>query len=544
MFGKVLIANRGEIAVRIARSCRALGVRVVAVYSDADRSALHVRAADEALRIGPSPVQDSYLNVDALLDAARQAGAEAIHPGYGFLSESAAFAERVAAAGLVFIGPPPAAMRALGDKAAAKRLMIAAGVPVVPGYEGDEQSDARLTAEAERIGYPLMVKAAAGGGGRGMREVRAPGALAEALASARREALGGFGDDRLLLERLVSNARHVEVQIFADAHGDTLYLGERDCSTQRRHQKLIEESPSPAVDADLRRRMGEAAVRAARSAGYVNAGTVEFLLAEDGAFYFLEMNTRLQVEHPVTELVTGLDLVAWQLRIAAGEPLPLRQDEITLQGHAIEARLYAEDPAHGYLPASGRLSRFAMPRDEGVRVDAGFAEGDTVNPFYDALLAKIAIRGANRAEAVARLRTALSETVIDGPATNLAQLRAIAASRSFADGAVTIDWLERLWTADSAARLSAPSDAAVLAAAALLLTGALPAAAGGVRDLWSQPSAWRVGGVERALRFSLDGAAVRLMARPDAGANGWRLEWDGAARTASFERQGAHDVLL
>jgi acetyl/propionyl-CoA carboxylase alpha subunit len=279
MFSKVLVANRGEIAVRIARSCHALGVRVAAVYSDADRSALHVRAADEALRIGPSPAQDSYLNVDALLDAARQSRAEAIHPGYGFLSESAAFAERVAAAGLVFIGPPPAAMRALGDKAAAKRLMIAAGVPVVPGYEGEDQSDARLTAEAERIGYPLMVKAAAGGGGRGMREVRKPGALAEALASARREALGGFGDDRLLLERLVSNARHVEVQVFADAHGETLYLGERDCSTQRRHQKLIEESPSPAVDADLRRRMGEAAVRAARSAGYVNAGTVEFLLA-------------------------------------------------------------------------------------------------------------------------------------------------------------------------------------------------------------------------------------------------------------------------
>ena len=358
-FSKILIANRGEIACRVMRTAKALGYRTVAVFSDADADALHVRQADMAVHIGPAPARDSYLNIDALLGAAKRAGADAVHPGYGFLSENAAFAEACAAAGLVFIGPPAAAIAAMGNKARAKELMRAAGVPCVPGYQGEDQSDEKMSAAAARIGFPLMVKAAAGGGGRGMRLVTAALDLANALVRARSEALRAFGSDELILERAIGDARHIEFQIFADQHGNVIHLGERDCSIQRRHQKVIEEAPSPSVSTELRAQMGEAAVAAARAIDYVGAGTVEFLLDPEGQFYFLEMNTRLQVEHAVTEAITGLDLVAWQLNVAAGEKLALEQHQVVLDGHAIEARLYAEDPENGFLPQSGEADRLA-----------------------------------------------------------------------------------------------------------------------------------------------------------------------------------------
>ena len=360
----LLIANRGEIACRVMRTARRLGMRTVAVYSDADASALHVRQADAAVRLGPGPAAESYLRIDAIVDAARRSGADAVHPGYGFLSENAAFAQACLDAGLVFVGPPPGAIAAMGDKAAAKRRMLTAGVPCLPGYLGEAQDEATLAAEARRLGFPLLVKAVAGGGGRGMRVVREPGELAGALEGARREALSAFGDGTLMLERLVEGGRHVEIQVFADAHGNVIHLGERDCSVQRRRQKLIEESPSPAVDAGQRAAMGRDAVAAARAVGYVGAGTVEFIVDAQGRHCFLEMNTRLQVEHPVTELVTGLDLVEWQLRVAAGEPLPLAQDELRFAGHAIEARLCAEDPSAGFVPQTGRIDAW---RPEALR---------------------------------------------------------------------------------------------------------------------------------------------------------------------------------
>ena len=361
MIDTILIANRGEIACRIIRTCRRLGIRAVAIYSEADRNARHVALADEAVFIGPAPAPESYLSIPALLDAAQRAGVDAVHPGVGFLAENAAFATACADAGLTFIGPSPAAIGAMGNKTAARGIVAAAGVPIVPGYGGPDQSDARLAAEAERIGWPVMVKAAAGGGGKGMRLVTRPEDLADALASARREARQAFGSDELLLERAIARPRHIEFQVFGDSHGNLIHLGERECSVQRRHQKIIEESPSVALTPALRTEMGEAAVRAAQTVSYTNAGTVEFLLAPDGAFYFLEMNTRLQVEHPVTELVTGLDLVEWQIRVAEGEALPLRQDEVVTQGHAVEARLYAENPANDFLPVTGRVALWRPP---------------------------------------------------------------------------------------------------------------------------------------------------------------------------------------
>ena len=398
-FTKILIANRGEIACRVTRTAKALGYRTVAVFSDADAVALHVREADEAVRIGPPPAQESYLNIEALLAAAKLAGADAVHPGYGFLSENAAFAEACTKQGLVFIGPPAAAIDAMGNKARAKALMEAAGVPVVPGYRGADQSDETLIVEGRRIGFPLMVKAAAGGGGRGMRRVATAEELPQALARSRSEAASAFGSDELILERAIADAHHVEIQIFADRHGSVIHLGERDCSIQRRHQKVIEETPSPAVSTELREQMGEAAVAAARTIGYVGAGTVEFLLHRSQKFYFLEMNTRLQVEHPVTEAVSGLDLVAWQLRIAAGEKLPLKQDQVTFAGHAIEARLYAEDPQQNFLPQSGVLVDWRPASGGGVRIDHGLAPGQSVSPFYDPMLAKVIAHGATREEA-------------------------------------------------------------------------------------------------------------------------------------------------
>ena len=442
-FRTILVANRGEIACRVMRTATAMGYRTAAVYSEADVEAEHVRRADVAACIGPAEAKASYLDIQAIVSAAKRLGAEAVHPGYGFLSENAAFARACTEAGLVFIGPPADAIEAMGNKAEAKRRMVKAGVPCVPGYQGSDQSDAALAREAERIGFPLMVKAAAGGGGRGMRLVSAKTDLAAALARARAEAESAFGSGELILEKAIADARHVEIQVLADAHGHVVHLGERDCSVQRRHQKVIEEAPSPAVNAELRARMGAAAVAAAKAIGYTNAGTVEFLLAGDGAFYFLEMNTRLQVEHPVTEMITGLDLVELQIRIARGEPLPIRQEDVRFDGHAIEARLYAEAPHKGFLPQSGQLVAWRPPTGAGVRVDHGLGDGQTISPYYDPLLAKVIAHGSTREEARRRLIQALQDTVALGLATNRGFLIDCLGHADFAGGGATTHFIPK-----------------------------------------------------------------------------------------------------
>jgi geranyl-CoA carboxylase alpha subunit len=463
-FTKILIANRGEIACRIARTARDLGLRTVAAFSDADADAPHVMAADEAVRIGPAPARESYLNIEAILSAAKHSGADAVHPGYGFLAENAEFAKACEDAGLAFIGPPPAAIGAMGNKAHAKRLMAEAGIPCVPGYAGD-QSDARLAREARRIGFPLMIKAAAGGGGRGMRLVRDSDALLPALAAARSEARN-FGSDEIILERAIADARHVEIQVFADAHGNVIHLGERDCSIQRRHQKVIEEAPSPAVSPALRGKMGEAAIAAARAIRYRGAGTIEFLLDATGEFFFLEMNTRLQVEHPVTEAVTGLDLVAWQFRVAAGEPLP-PQHEIRFEGHAIEARLYAEDPYENFLPRSGTVLAWRPAAGAGVRVDHGMRAGQHISPFYDPLLAKLIGSGRTREEARRRLLAALADTVVLGIETNRTFLASVLEHPVFIAGEAATTFIDRHLGAAVAARPVPDEDVVALAAALL-----------------------------------------------------------------------------
>ena len=440
-FTKILVANRGEIAWRVMRTAKAMGYRTVAVYSDADKDAPHVAFADEAVRIGPPPVGESYLGIDRILEAAHKSGADAIHPGYGFLSENETFAAACANAGLTFIGPPPAAIAAMGNKAAAKRRMIDSGVPCVPGYQGADQSDANLETEARKIGLPVMVKAAAGGGGRGMRLVERDGDLGEAIRTARTEAESAFGSGELILEKAVVDARHVEIQVFADNHGNVIHLGERDCSVQRRHQKVIEEAPSPAVNADLRARMGAAAVAAAKAIGYRGAGTVEFLLGADGEFYFLEMNTRLQVEHPVTEAITGLDLVEWQLRVARGESLPLTQEQVRLTGHAIEVRLYAEDAYAGFLPQTGRIDVWRPASGPGVRIDHGMKDGLAISPFYDPMIAKVIASGATREEARLRLIEALRDTIVLGPITNRHFLIRLLEHPGFAAGTATTAFL-------------------------------------------------------------------------------------------------------
>lgn len=436
-FSSILIANRGEIACRVIRTARALGYRTIAVYSEADAGAPHTQLADEAVCIGPAPVGESYLVVEKILNAAKQSGAEAVHPGYGFLSENAGFARACEDAGLVFIGPTPDAIDLMGNKAEAKRRMIVAGVPCVPGYEGKDQSDEVLLAEADKIGFPLMVKAAAGGGGRGMRLVHAKGDLAGAIRLARSEAENAFGSGELILEKAIIRPRHVEVQVFADTQGNTIYLGERDCSVQRRHQKVVEEAPCPVMTPDLRARMGAAAVEAARSISYRGAGTVEFLLDAKGAFYFLEMNTRLQVEHPVTEEITGLDLVALQIQVAQGEPLGITQDGVRLNGHAIEVRLYAEDPAQGFLPATGPVDLWLPGSGAGIRVDSGIRSGQDISPFYDPMLAKIIAHGETREIARRRLIEALKETVLFGTKTNKDFLVACLEKETFIDGGAT-----------------------------------------------------------------------------------------------------------
>jgi 3-methylcrotonyl-CoA carboxylase alpha subunit len=437
MFDKILIANRGEIALRIQRACREMGIKTVAVHSTADADAMHVRLADESVCIGPASSKDSYLNIPAILSAAEITGAEAIHPGYGFLSENADFAEAVTKAGAVFVGPPASAIRAMGSKSEAKKIMEKAGVPLVPGYHGTDQDPALLAAEAEKIGYPVLIKASAGGGGKGMRAVERAEDFSSALQSCKREAASSFGDDHCLIEKLITHPRHVEIQVFADAHGNAVYLFERDCSLQRRHQKVIEEAPAPGMSEDLRAQMGKAAVDAAKAIGYQGAGTVEFLLDASGAFYFMEMNTRLQVEHPVTEMITGEDLVEWQLRVADGETLPKTQDQLSISGHAFEVRLYAEDPRNDFLPATGKLAHMHMPAaSDHVRVDTGVYEGGEVSIHYDPMIAKLIVWDRDRTSALARLATALDEVHIVGVTTNAAFLSNIARHPAFGRGEV------------------------------------------------------------------------------------------------------------
>jgi acetyl-CoA/propionyl-CoA carboxylase biotin carboxyl carrier protein len=491
MFDAVLVANRGEIAVRIIRTLRALGVRSVAVYSDADAGARHVQAADLAIRLGPAPAAESYLNAEAILAAAASSGAQAVHPGYGFLSENAAFARACAAAGLVFIGPPPAAIEAMGDKIAAKATVAAAGVPVVPGVGAAGMSDTDLAAAVAQIGFPVLIKPSAGGGGKGMRLVRVASELPAALEGARREARAAFGDGTLLAERYVERPRHIEIQILADGHGHVIHLGERECSLQRRHQKIIEEAPSPLLDDARRATMGAAAVEAARSVGYVGAGTVEFIVSGDapGDFYFLEMNTRLQVEHPVTELVTGWDLVELQVRVAAGEPLPVRQDQVRLTGHAIEARVYAEDPARGFLPTGGKVLALREPDLPHVRVDSGLAENTTVSSAYDPMLAKVIAHGPDRQQALRRLDGALAGMAVLGVTTNIAFLRALLSHPDVVAGRLDTGLVERAVPGSPAPAI--PED--VLAAAALAHMLLLEPR-GSLRSPWDIPDGWRVGG--------------------------------------------------
>ena len=495
-FDKLLIANRGEVAVRIIRACKELGIRTVAVYSEIDEGAMHVRLADEAYPIGPAPATESYLNVERLVEAIERSGAEAVHPGYGFLSESADFARAVEGAGAIWVGPSPEAMEAMGLKVKAKEIARSADVPTVPGYDGEDESEERLAEEAERIGYPVLVKASAGGGGRGMRAVARPRDFLEALRGAKREAASAFGDDSVLLEKFVENPRHIEVQVIGDNHGNVIHLYERDCSIQRRHQKVIEEAPSPALDPELREEMCDAAVRLAQEAGYRNAGTVEFLLEGD-EYYFLEMNTRLQVEHPVTERVTDLDLVQLQLTVAAGEQLPVSQEDVALRGSAIEARIYAE--GEGGLPAGGRLLAFAPPGGPGTRNDVGVESGDEVSVHYDPMIAKLVVFAPNREMAVRRLRRALEDYTILGIPTNLPLLKRIAEHPAFAAGETATDFLEKHQLAEPPVEIPVPGEAILLAAAGELISGrttAEPFAAGPWRHLGSVRLRYRTGEAE------------------------------------------------
>jgi len=535
VFAGLLVANRGEIAVRVMATARRLGIRTIAVYSEADRGALHVRLADEAILIGPADARRSYLDADRIIAAAKETGAEAIHPGYGFLSENAAFAEACAASGIVFVGPPPAAIRAMGSKSEAKTLMERAKVPVVPGYHGDIQDPAFLKRKAYEIGYPVIVKAAAGGGGKGMRRVDKALAFEEALAGARREAAAAFGDDRVLVERYVANPRHIEIQVFADAHGRTVSLHERDCSVQRRHQKVMEEAPAPGMTPQLRAVMGEAAVRAAEAVGYVGAGTVEFIVEGGGTlsperFFFMEMNTRLQVEHPVTEAVTGIDLVEWQLRVAAGEPLPLDGPPPEPQGHAVEVRLYAEDPDAGFLPSSGRLAAFRVP--DGVRVDAGVEAGDVVSPHYDPMIAKLVVHAADREAALSAMADALERTVAIGPKTNLAFLRALVAHPDVLAGRHDTGLVDR----EAGALTGGSVGAQAIADAVATLVPPLPQTPPGVPvDPFAVADGFRIGRPAGAgLPVTVDGE--ERVARVEAGAGGLVVSLDGTVGRPGSDR--------
>jgi len=542
MIRKLLIANRGEIACRIARTARAMGIRTVAVHSEADRGALHLRACDEAIEIGPAPAAESYLGAVRILEAARMTGADAVHPGYGFLSETPDFAEAVEAAGLIWVGPPASAIRAMGLKDEAKRRMEEAGVPVTPGYHGAEQALGFLAERAAEIGYPILIKAAAGGGGKGMRRVDRAEAFAEALAGATREAQSAFGNPRVLIEKFIENPRHIEVQVFADAHGSAVHLYERDCSAQRRHQKVLEEAPAPGMTEPLRGAMTDAAIRAAEAVGYVGAGTVEFIvdgerMAPDG-FFFMEMNTRLQVEHPVTEAVTGLDLVEWQLRVAAGEPLPLGQDAIALRGHAVEVRLYAEDPARDFMPQTGRLDRLVWPEGTGLRIDTGVAEGDRITPHYDPMIAKLIAHGETRAAAFQRMGEALAGTDVAGSVTNLGFLERLLTEPGMAAGDVDTGLIGRAIGDLTEIPRPVPGEIALGAAA---LGGLL---APGPMAGWR---AWGRGRTHLSLMVGEETHEVALIPRPGGvtaelggtslelglrqiGATGWEVAQDGRSR--------------
>lgn len=541
MFTKLLIANRGEIACRVAATARRMGIRTVAVYSEADAGAKHVAVCDEAILIGPAAARDSYLRGQKIIEVAKATGAQAIHPGYGFLSENAEFAEAVHAAGLVFVGPPASSMRAMGSKSAAKQLMESANVPLVPGYHGDEQDPAFLREQADRIGYPVLLKASAGGGGKGMRVVERSEDFEGALASCKREAISSFGDDKVLVEKYLIRPRHIEIQVFADSLGNCVYLHERDCSVQRRHQKVLEEAPAPGMPPERRAAMGEAAVNAARAVGYVGAGTVEFIANQDGSFYFMEMNTRLQVEHPVTEMITGTDLVEWQLRVAFGEALPKQQHELGIHGHAIEARVYAENPEKGFLPSIGTLHHMDVPRavafelgsdganPAAVRVDSGVREGDAISPFYDPMIAKLIVWGADRTQALARMSQALSEFRIVGLATNIAFLKRLVEGEAFATADLDTGLIER-----HGATLFPPAAPAPLGALALAVF-ALRENAANDADPWSQASGWRMNGdYRRVLSWSDEFGAYRvgLTYRRD----GLEIDLDG--HTQRVERVG------
>ena len=524
MFDKILIANRGEIACRVIATCRRLGIATVAVYSDADRDARHVRLADEAVHIGAAPVGESYLRGDTILTAARATGAQAIHPGYGFLSENADFAEACATAGIVFIGPPASAIRAMGDKSAAKALMQRAGVPLTPGYHGEQQAPAFLRAQADAIGYPVLIKASAGGGGKGMRRVDRSEDFETALASCQREAQSAFGNAHVLVEKYVERPRHIEIQVFGDNHGNVVHLFERDCSVQRRHQKVLEEAPAPGMTDERRASMGMAAVEAARAVGYVGAGTVEFIAGPDGDFYFMEMNTRLQVEHPVTEFITGTDLVEWQLRVANGEPLPLRQEQLAIQGHAIEARLYAEDATRGFLPSTGTLRHLRFPhRDAHVRVDTGVEQGDAITPYYDPMIAKLIVWDVDRDAALRRMREALAQCEVGGVTTNGPFLARLVATDSFARAKLDTALIEReheaLFPADDAL-----ADTAWWLAALASQVLRSPAAADPADPLspWQSGDGWRLG-IPAWQRIALEHDGVRREILLRADRDGWRI---------------------
>jgi 3-methylcrotonyl-CoA carboxylase alpha subunit len=504
---RLLIANRGEIAVRVARAAREMGIAPLGIYSESDANAYHLQFMDDARCVGPPAAVESYLNAEAIVAAAVEMNADSLHPGYGFLSERAPFARTVRDAGILFVGPTPEAMAAMGSKIEAKRRVRAFEVPTVPGYDGDDQSEETLRAQTRHIGFPLLIKASAGGGGRGMRVVDSAARFAEALESAKREARSAFGNDAVLLERYLRDPRHIEFQILADAHGTTIHLGERECSIQRRHQKIVEEAPSVALTPALRAEMGAAAVRAAESVGYTNAGTVEFMLDSDGAYYFLEMNARLQVEHPITELVYDIDLVQWQLRIAADEPLRVAQSDVQPRGWAIEARIYAEDPANEMLPSTGAITHWSPPQGPGIRLDAGVTRGSVVSHYYDPMLAKLIIFGSDRNGAIARLRRSLEDFVIDGVRTNLPLLLWIARDDAFARGETTTSFLDRRLD-ESVFRAAPPGEAELLAAAALLADGRAP---------------WRIGDVTIPIRLQHAGHAVAFIADARSEAGRWRL---------------------
>jgi 3-methylcrotonyl-CoA carboxylase alpha subunit len=552
MFKRILIANRGEIACRVIRTCRRLGIETVAVYSEADATAQHVRQADFAYPIGgPRPV-DSYLRGDAIIEVARRSSAEAIHPGYGFLSENADFAEAVANAGIAFIGPSAESMRRMGSKAGAKDLMARGGVPVVPGYTGEDQDPALLAREAERVGFPLMIKAAYGGGGKGMRIVRAAGEFAANLESCQREAKNAFGRDRVLLERYIEQPRHIEFQVFGDSHGNIVHLNERECSAQRRYQKVLEETPSPFVTPDLRAKMGDAAIAAARALDYVNAGTVEFIVGQGGDFYFMEINTRLQVEHPVTEMVLGLDLVELQLRVASGEALPgslIRNKSIPANGHAIELRLYAEDPDQGFLPGSGTLVKLRLPHpSEHVRIDSGVVEGDTVTIFYDPMIAKLIAWGANRDAALLRMREALAECGVVGPKSNIEFLERLVRHPAVVEGRIDTGYLDRHLDefVSSGSDDTADRDGLFAAAVAWLAheeahVPQLARASGDPYSPWAHADGWRLGHPGKRIVALLDrGTRVEISAH---GANG-RYRLDCGERHCSVERASLHGDVL